>query len=221
MRLLLIRSLTIIGLMSSFAHSQTVPVPQKSVVRLEAILQRYTEKQVHDLLQKKLAEIGKTISQHETFEIRDGFEAVKDTVVGKGVLLADGAKLYIVTNKHLVKATSPIGVTQREVITDFLVAHLDIPNKHTDDINLLNFVSVTPEGSPVVFSDDKTDLAIISLQQRTKKMIADYIRQNGAVGIPVQSIGKTDLPSLNKQAIVPLLRKLQVNERSPAFNRQL
>ena len=209
----------IIALITCIGFVQTTTAQSKnSTIRIETVLQRYNQKQVAELLQKQLDDLHKTISQHETFERRDALEGIKDTLHGTGILVAEGPKLYIVAPKHLVKATEPLGVTHREVITDFFIAHLDVPKK-TNDINLLNLVSISPEGSPVVFSDDKTDLAIISLQQHSKKLILDYIKQNGGVGIPVQNIGKTNIQDINVSAVVPLLKKLQVNEKNPAFNK--
>jgi hypothetical protein len=219
MRSAFFKTFVVVALFSITAQAQTVPAKWKnSTVSVESILRRYNQQQVHDLLQKQLADLGKTISQHETFERRDALEGIKDTVHGAGILLSDGAKLYIIVPKHLVKATEPLGVTHREVITDFLTAHLDNPAKKTNDINLLNFVSIVPAGSPVVFSDDQTDVAIISLQQKSKKLIADYIKQNGGVGISVQTIAKANIPGINTSAVAPLLKKLQVNEKNPAFN---
>jgi len=219
MRPCTIRFLAAIILISTFASVQIAAVQSnKSELKLVSILQRYTQKQVDELLQKQLDDLHKTISQHETFERRDALEGQRDTLHGKGILVADGAKLYIVTHKHLIKATELLGATHREVITDFLTAHLETANK-SNDINLLNFVSISPAGSPVVFSDDKTDLAIISLQQHSKKLIADYIKQNGGVGIPVQKIGQTGISGINTSAVLPLLKKLQLNEQNPNFNK--
>lgn len=204
-----------IALFSIFAATQVVA---QSTLQLVSVLQRYNERQVDELLQKQLDDLHKTISQHETFERRDALAGAKDTVRGVGVLIADGSKLYILTQKHLIKATELLGVTHREVITDFLTAHLNV-SKKTNDINLLNLVSISPEASPVIFSDDKTDMAIISLQQRSKKLIVDYIKQNGGRGVPVKNIGKPGWAGLHIEAIVPLLRKLQINERNPNFNK--
>src|SRR5579883_2054270 len=91
----------------SFCFAQTPATEQfkKAVVRIESILERYDQKQVDILTQKKLDSIGHVISQHETYDILDGFASTKDTIRGTGIMVNDGNKIYLVTTKHIAKMT--------------------------------------------------------------------------------------------------------------------
>jgi len=169
-------------LIVSVANAQTNPGHwKKAVVKIESIMKRYSQQEVDVLLQKKLDSIGHGISQHETYDIMDGFDATKDTIRGTGVFIADGQRIYLVTAKHNIKAT---GIN---AVSDLLTIWMDASEKKTNDIYLLNLKSTQANAAPFIFSD-KEDLAIISFQRNSHKAIVAYMKRNGLLPIPIQDI---------------------------------
>jgi V8-like Glu-specific endopeptidase len=161
---------------------------KKTVVKIESVQQRYTPEQVDVLLQKTLDSIGHVISQHETADIRNAFSAINDTIRGTGVMISDNAKIYMVTAKHIIKATELSNGL--ETIGDHIAIRIDATDKKTNEISLLNLTNGLTRAKPFVLSSDEDDLAIISFQKTNYyKLVIAYMKQNGVAPIPLQSIG--------------------------------
>src|SRR5476649_588780 len=107
MKTYFINALCIVLLFCGSVFSQTPSIDKwkKAVVKIEAVQQRYVPEQVDALLKKKLDSIGHTISQHETADIRAEISGIRDTLHGTGLMIADGTKWYLVTAKHIIRAT--------------------------------------------------------------------------------------------------------------------
>jgi len=171
---------------SSYAQEPSITRWKKAVVKVESIQQRYTPEQVDVLLQKKLDSIKHGISQHETYDIRDGLAGIRDTMRGTGLFIADGPKIYLVTAKHIIKATElSKGL---ETITDLVTIKADAADKETNDIYLLNLTTGFSKYKPFVLSSDDEDLGIISFQKNDYKSIVAYLKQIGVVPIPITTV---------------------------------
>jgi V8-like Glu-specific endopeptidase len=177
---------------STFAQAPTkVQEPslnqwKKAVVKIESIQQRYNFAQADVILHKQIDGL-RGISQHDTYSRQDSILTIKDTIRGTGIMISDGNKIYLVTAKHLVKATEKLG-NGLETINDLLSIKTDADNKKSNDISLMNLATNTVNRQPFMFSDDKTDLGIISFQKSNYKMIVAYLKQVGCVPVPIQSI---------------------------------
>lgn len=171
---------------SSYAQEPSITRWKKAVVKVESIQQRYTPEQVDVLLQKKLDSIKHGISQHETYDIRDGLAGIRDTMRGTGLFIADGVKIYLVTAKHIIRATElSKGL---ETITDLVTIRADVADKKTNDIYLLNLTTGFSKYKPFILSSDDLDLGIISFQKNGYKAIVAYLMQIGVVPMPIISI---------------------------------
>jgi len=179
-----------ITLLSYAAFAQTHATDQwkKAVVKIESVQQRYNPEQVDGFLKKKLDSIGHVISQHETADIRGEISGIRDTLRGTGVLIADGSKIYLVTAKHLIKATELSNGA--ETITDQLTIAADASGKKTNEIPLLSLTTGLTRYKPFVLSSDKEDLVIISFQKNDYKTNLVYMKQVGVVAVPIQAIAQ-------------------------------
>jgi V8-like Glu-specific endopeptidase len=172
----------------SFAQGTTetnISQWKKAVVKIESIQQRYTFDQVDAMLHKKLDTI-KGISQHDRYNQQGELLTIKDTIRGTGILIADGNKIYLITAKHIIKATDNVGNV--ESINDLISIKINANGKVSNDISLMNLATNVMNLRPYVFSSDQNDLAIISFQKNDYKATVAYMKQNGCVPIPVQSI---------------------------------
>jgi len=181
---------TLLFCISAFAQSPAISQWKKAVVKIESVQQRYSPGQVDVFLKKKLDSIGHTISQHETADIRGEISGIKDTLRGTGLMIADGTKIYMVTAKHLIKATELSNGA--ETITDQLAIRTDATDKKTNEIPLLSLTTGLTKYKPYILSTDKEDLIIISFQKSDYKVNVAYMKQAGVVPVPVQSIASTD-----------------------------
>jgi len=175
---------------SAFAQTPAIVRWKKAVVKIEAVQQRYSPEQIDGFLKKKLDSIGHTISQHETADIRGEISGIKDTLRGTGLMIADGTKWYLVTAKHIIKATELSNGA--ETITDQLFIRSAATDKKTNEIPLLSLTSGLTKYKPFVLSSDKEDLVIISFQKSDYKANVTYMKQIGVVPIPVQDIASAE-----------------------------
>jgi|GEM_PF-5957855 len=172
----------------SFAQGTTetnISQWKKAVVKIESIQQRYTFDQVDAMLHKKLDTI-KGISQHDRYNQQGELLTIKDTIRGTGILIADGPKIYLVTAKHIIKATDNVG--NIESINDLISIKTNANGKASNDISLMNLATNVMNLRPYVFSSNADDLGIISFQKNDYKAIVAYIKQSGCVPIQVKSI---------------------------------
>jgi len=192
MKIYFLNTLCIVSLFCSSLLAQTPGVNQwkKAVVKIESVQQRYSPDQLDVLLQKKLDSIGHVISQHETADIRGELAAIKDTLRGTGLLIVDGSKIYLVTAKHLIKATELSNGL--ETLTDQLTIRTDATEKPTNTISLLSLTTGLSKFKPFVLSSDKNDLGIISFQKNDYKSTVAYLKQIGVMPIPLQAIANID-----------------------------
>jgi V8-like Glu-specific endopeptidase len=172
----------------SFAQGTTetnITQWKKAVVKIESIQQRYTFDQVDAILHKKLDTI-KGMSQHDRYNQQGELLTIKDTIRGTGILVADGNKIYLVTAKHIIKATDNVGNVEN--INDLISIKTNANGKASNDISLMNLATNVLNLKPYVFSSNADDLGIISFQKSDYKAIVAYIKQSGCVPIPMQSI---------------------------------
>ena len=158
---------------------------KKAIVKIESIQQRYTFDQVDAMLHKKLDTI-KGISQHDRYNQQGELLTIKDTIRGTGILIADGNKIYLVTAKHIIKATDNVGNV--ESINDLITIKTNANGKASNDISLMNLATNVMNLRPYVFSSNADDLGIISFQKSDYKAIVAYIKQSGCIPLPVQAI---------------------------------
>lgn len=159
---------------------------KKAVVKIESIQQRYNFAQIDVLLHEQIDTI-KRLSQHETYSRQDDLISLKDTIRGTGLLVADGTKIYLVTAKHLIKATINL-TTGLETINDLISIKSNINDKKSNEVSLMNLANNNVHIRPFIFSDDQNDLGIISFQKNNYKAIVAYIKQMGCVPVPIQAI---------------------------------
>jgi S1-C subfamily serine protease len=159
---------------------------KKAIVKIESIQQRYNFAQVDVLLHQQVDTI-KRLSQHDMYSRQDDLINLKDTIRGTGLLIADGTKIYLITAKHLVKATEKLG-TGLETVNDLITIKSNINGKKSNDVSLMNLANNDVHIRPFVFSDDQNDLGIISFQKSNYKAIVAYMKQMGCVPVPVQAI---------------------------------
>ncbi|MDB5009226.1 MAG: hypothetical protein JWQ06_15 [Mucilaginibacter sp.] len=159
---------------------------KKAVVKIESIQQRYTSAQVDMLLHQQVDTI-KRLSQHEMYSRLDDLVNIKDTIRGTGILVADGTKIYLITAKHLIKATEKL-TNGLETINDLLSIKSNVNNKKSNDISLMNLATNDVPARPFIFSDDQNDIGIISFQKIGYKSIVAYIKQMGCIPVPIQLI---------------------------------
>ncbi len=192
MRTYFLNTLCIASMFCSNAFSQTPMIDKwkKAVVKIESVQQRYSPEQIDGILKKKLDSIGHTISQHETADIRGEISGIKDTLRGTGLMISDGTKWYLVTAKHIIKATELSNGA--ETITDQLFIRSDANDKKSNEIPLLSLTTGLTKYKPFVLSSDKEDLIIISFQKSDYKANVAYMKQIGVVPIPVQDISQTE-----------------------------
>ncbi|MGZ3757446.1 MAG: S1 family peptidase [Mucilaginibacter sp.] len=170
---------------------------QKAVVKIESIQQRYNMDQVDVLLHKQIDTL-KGLSQHDKYERQGQLLTIKDTIRGTGLLIADGDKVYLVTAKHLIKATENNG-TEKESINDLISIRVNVNGKVSNDVSLMNLSTNQLNIRPFVFSADNVDLGIISFQKPGYKPILNYLKQMGCVPIQLQSIEKSVIVSSGDQ----------------------
>lgn len=202
---------------------------KKAVVKIESIQQRYNFAQADVILHKQIDGL-RGISQHDTYSRQDSILTIKDTIRGTGIMVSDGNKIYLVTAKHLIKATENLS-NGLETINDLLSIKFDAANKKSNDISLMNLAANTVNLQPFVFSDNKTDLGIISFQKSNYKMIIAYLKQVGCVPVPIQTINNLNnnhtgdeistigFPALpgSKNAVVSTGKIESVNQSVPAY----
>ncbi len=136
---------------------------KEAVVKIESIQQRYNFRQVDSILEKQTDTI-KALSQHEKYNIQGELLTLRDTIRGTGLLVSDGNKIYLVTAKHLIKATenAPNG---SETINNLIWFKTNIGNKISNDVSLSNLSRGLTFLQPYVFSPDQNDLGIISFSK--------------------------------------------------------
>ena len=159
---------------------------KKAIVKLESIQQRYTFSQVDVLLQKQIDTI-KALSQHDKYNRQAELLTLKDTIRGTALLVSDGAKIYLITARHLIKATENEG-NNLESINDLISIQVKLGNKASNDISLMNLSTNVIDRRPFVFSSDQIDIGIISFQKSSYKPILAYLKQNGCEPMPIQFI---------------------------------
>ena len=168
------------------AQNVSVEKWQKAVVKIESIQQRYNMDQVDVLLHKQIDTL-KGLSQHDKYERQGQLLTIKDTIHGTGLLIADGDKVYMVTAKHLIKATENNG-NEKESINDLISFKVNVNGNVSNDVSLMNLSTNQLNIRPFVFSADDVDLGIISFQKPGYKPILNYLKQIGCVPIPIQTV---------------------------------
>ena len=216
MRRYFLNTLCITLLFCSSLFAQTPGQWKKAVVKIESVQQRYSPDQLDILLQKKLDSIGHVISQHETADIRGELAAIKDTLRGTGLLIADGAKIYLITAKHLIKATELSNGL--ETLTDQLTIRTDATEKQTNTISLLSLTTGLSKFKPFVLSGDKNDLGIISFQKNDYKSTVAYLKQIGVIPVPVEVMVNTDDVRTGDEVFTVGFPALRGSKRAEAAN---
>jgi len=163
---------------------------KKAVVKIESIQQRYNFAQVDAMLHKQTDSV-KGLSQHEKYNTQGELLTISDTIRGTGFLVSDGNKVYLVTAKHLIKATEN-AANNTEIINDLITIKTNTGNKVSNDISLMNLSENKVSLQPFVFSSNKEDIGIISFQKASHRTILTYMKQEGCVPIPIQSINTAD-----------------------------
>jgi V8-like Glu-specific endopeptidase len=159
---------------------------QKALVKIESVQQRYNMDQVDVLLHKQIDTL-KGLSQHDKFERQGQLLSIKDTIRGTGLLIADGYKVYLVTAKHLIKATENNG-NEKESINDLISIKVNINGKVSNDVSLMNLSTNQLNIRPFVFSAADIDLGIISFQKSGYQPILNYLKQMGCVPIQLRTV---------------------------------
>lgn len=196
------------------AQNISVEKWQKAVVKIESIQQRYNMDQVDVLLHKQIDTL-KGLSQHDKFERQGQLLTIKDTIRGTGILIGDGDKVYLVTAKHLIKATENNG-NEKESINDLISIKVNINGKVSNDISLMNLSTNQMNIRPFVFSADDVDLGIISFQKPAYKPILNYLKQMGCVPIQLQTVETSVVVSNGDQISLIGFPALQVQNLNNA-----
>ena len=163
---------------------------KNAIVKIESIQQRYNFAQVDAILHHQ-TDTMHHLSQHEKYNTQGELLTIKDTIRGTGILVSDGNKVYLVTAKHVIKATENTA-SHMETVNDLISMKTDARNKTSNDINLMNLAEGKPGLQPFIFSSDQDDLGIISLQKESYKPILAYLKQMGCTPVSTQSFGDTD-----------------------------
>ncbi len=119
---------------------------------------------------------------------------INDTICGTGVLISNGAKIYVVTAKHLIQAE--ILKPDQHTANDLL----DISASPTSNDQRMGLRGLAqwPVGKPaVLFSSDEDDLAIISLQKASYADAKAQLLKQGRQPLPVALIDGTDRHQVN------------------------
>jgi len=113
---------------------------------------------------------------------RENPQTGSDTLLGSAFLVSDHNKLYLVTAKHLIQSTLNGKNEQLANNFVFIRAGLNINNWQEIKSTYLNIGGLYNKDvnkSPVVFSSDEEDIAIISLQKKETRDIAVYLLKQG------------------------------------------
>jgi V8-like Glu-specific endopeptidase len=188
---------------------------KKAVVKIESIQQRYNFDQVDVILHNQTDTI-KRLSQHEKYNTQGELLTIKDTIRGTGILLADGNKIYLVTAKHLIKATEN-AANNVETINDLISIKTNVDNKASNDIGLMNLSENRVNLQPFIFSSDQNDIGIISFQKESYKPILAYLKLEGCVPITVQSISNADDTSTGDEILTVGFPALQGNDHNSSI----
>ncbi len=180
----------IISASNSFAQTpaQTEEF-KKAIVKLEGIQMRYSFDEISSNLLKRIEGIN-NITQRETADIREEYALAKDTVRGTAVLIADGAKMYMVTAKHLVVSKEPVFGKQN--LNELIVGKVNVNGRISNDINFIGLTAYVAKVGPFAFSSDADDIAVISFAQKDYVNYADYLKGIGCVPIPLSAIATSD-----------------------------
>jgi hypothetical protein len=125
-----------------------------------------------------------------------------DTLTGTAFLIADNDKVYLVTAKHLIRAS--ISGANQQLIND------NIFISSSTNINDLGmpFASVDNNNNPLkpyILSSDNEDIAIISLQKDAYKNILNMIKSEGFVPLSISSVEAINSSSIGgNQMFFPL-----------------
>jgi len=163
---------------------------KKAVVKIESIQQRYNFGQVDAILHKQ-TDTMRHLSQHEKYNTQGELLTLKDTLRGTGIIIYDGSKIYLVTAKHLIKATEN-AADNAETINDLISIKTNAGNKISNDISLMNLSESKVNLQPFVFSSDNNDIGIISFQKESYKKILAYLDLEGCAPVPVNAINSVD-----------------------------
>jgi len=163
---------------------------RKAVVKIESIQQRYNFAQVDAILHKQ-TDTAKHLSQHEKYNTQGELLTLQDTIRGTGVLVADGNKIYLVTAKHIIKATEN-AANGIEIMNDLISIKTNVGNKISNNISLMNLSENRVNLQPFIFSTDQNDIGIISFQKGSYKPIVTYLKQQGCEPIPIKAISSLD-----------------------------
>jgi len=161
---------------------------QSAIVKIESIQQRYNVEQADVLLHKQIDTI-KGLSQHDKFERQGELLTIRDTIRGTGILISSGNGIYLVTAKHIVKATENSG-NEAESINDLISIKAYAGKLISNNIPLMNLSAPSTSLRPFVFSSDAEDIAVISLQKKSYKAIVAYLKQIGCKAVLTQIIGE-------------------------------
>lgn len=109
----------------------------------------------------------------------------KDTLTGTAFLVADSAKVYLVTAKHLMVAAL-IGKNQQLANNSILINASYVNNDK--GIKLLGLSDRNIHKRPFILSSDRLDIAIISFQKNKYKKILAAILKKGRKPVSIDSI---------------------------------
>jgi V8-like Glu-specific endopeptidase len=186
---------------------------KKSIIKLEGVQMRYSFEEISRQLLKRLESMP-NFTQRESADIREEYSSAKDTIRGTAFLINDGAKMYMVTAKHLI--ISKEKTDGMEDINPLIVGKVNLNGQISNDINMIGLTYYFSRQPTFAFSSDNDDVAVISFASKNFKNYADYLKAIGCVPIPVQSI--TDAVSKGDELIAVGYPELSYQDRSIAIS---
>lgn len=162
---------------------------KRSIIKLEGVQMRYSFEEISKQLLKRLEAIP-NFTQRESADIREEYSSAKDTIRGTAFLINDGAKMYMVTAKHLI--VSKEKTDGMEDLNSLIVGKVNLNGQISNDINMIGLTYYFGRQPTFAFSSDKDDVAVISFASKNFKNYADYLKLIGCVAIPLQAIATTD-----------------------------
>lgn len=120
-----------------------------------------------------------------------------DTLTGTAFLISDNDKVYLVTAKHLIRA-SLLGADQQLINNNIFIGFRS--SAKIDDLG----IPLASDGNnnslkSYILSSDNDDIAIISLQKGANKSILDKIKSEEFIPISISSVEAVNSSSIGDQ----------------------
>jgi V8-like Glu-specific endopeptidase len=187
---------------------------KRSIVKLEGVQMRYSFEEISKQLLKRLEAIP-NFTQRESADIREEYSSAKDTIRGTAVLISDGAKMYMVTAKHLI--VSKEKTDGMEDLNSLIVGKVNLNGQLSNDINMIGLTYYFSRQPTFAFSSDQDDVAVISFASKNFKNYADYLKRIGCVPIPLQAL-TTDEVNKGDELVTAGYPETSFQERSTAIS---